>query len=144
MQETQETWIRSLGWQDSLQEEMVTHSSALTRRIPRIAGPGRPQATELQRVGHDWAHSEHTTRRGLDGPGLCHFQTQTFLMQHPSALLPLSTEQATGARRWNYRLKELLPAWISKKMCGPRKLLQPMADFTAVERRALRFEVVCC
>ena len=64
MQETQETWIWSLGWKDSLQEEMVTHSSVLTRTIPWIANPGRLQATELQRVGHDWAHSEHTTRRG--------------------------------------------------------------------------------
>ena len=29
MQELQETQIRSLGWEDSLEEEMVTHSSIL-------------------------------------------------------------------------------------------------------------------
>ena len=29
MQGTQETWIRSLGWEDPLEEEMVTHSSIL-------------------------------------------------------------------------------------------------------------------
>ena len=29
MQETQETWVQSLGWEDPLEEEMVTHSSIL-------------------------------------------------------------------------------------------------------------------
>ena len=30
----QETWIRSLGWEDPLEEGMATHSSVLARRIP--------------------------------------------------------------------------------------------------------------
>ena len=30
MQESQETWVRSLGWEDPLEEEMATHSSILT------------------------------------------------------------------------------------------------------------------
>ena len=29
MQETQETWVQALGGEDSLQEEMATHSSIL-------------------------------------------------------------------------------------------------------------------
>ena len=29
MQETQETWVRSLDWEVSLEEEMTTHSSIL-------------------------------------------------------------------------------------------------------------------
>ena len=29
MQETQETWVRSLGWEDPLEKEMETHSSIL-------------------------------------------------------------------------------------------------------------------
>ena len=29
MQETQETWVRSLGQEDPLEEEMTTHSSIL-------------------------------------------------------------------------------------------------------------------
>ena len=28
--EMQETWVRSLGWEDLLEKEMVTHSSILT------------------------------------------------------------------------------------------------------------------
>jgi len=28
------TWVRSLGWEDSLEEGMATHSSILAWRIP--------------------------------------------------------------------------------------------------------------
>ena len=34
MQETQETQIRSLGWEDPLEEEMAIHSSILVRKNP--------------------------------------------------------------------------------------------------------------
>ena len=30
----QETWVQSLGWEDSLEEEKATHSSILAWRIP--------------------------------------------------------------------------------------------------------------
>ena len=33
MQETQETWIQSLEWEDSLEEEMATYSSILAWKI---------------------------------------------------------------------------------------------------------------
>ena len=36
----QETWIRSLGWEDSLEKEMATHSSALAYKIPWMEEPG--------------------------------------------------------------------------------------------------------
>ena len=49
----QETWVRSLGWEDPLEKEMATHSSILAWRIPWTEGPGGLQSTELQRVGHD-------------------------------------------------------------------------------------------
>ena len=31
----QETWVRSLGWEDPLEEGVATHSSTLAWRIPR-------------------------------------------------------------------------------------------------------------
>ena len=34
----QETWIRSLGWEDPLEEGMATHSSILAWRIPKDRG----------------------------------------------------------------------------------------------------------
>ena len=35
-----ETWVRSLGWEDPLEKETVTHSSILTWRIPWTEKPG--------------------------------------------------------------------------------------------------------
>ena len=37
----QETWVRSLGWKDPLEEEITIHSSILTWEIPCIEEPGR-------------------------------------------------------------------------------------------------------
>ena len=34
MQETRETWVQSLGEEDPLEKEMVTHSSILVWEIP--------------------------------------------------------------------------------------------------------------
>ena len=34
MQEAQETWVQSLGWEDSLEEEMATHSSIRAQENP--------------------------------------------------------------------------------------------------------------
>ena len=36
-----ETWVRSLGWEDSLEEGMATHSSILAWKIPRDRGAWR-------------------------------------------------------------------------------------------------------
>ena len=36
-----ETWVWSLGWEDSLEKGMATHSSVLSWRIPRTKEPGR-------------------------------------------------------------------------------------------------------
>ena len=49
----QETWVRSLDWEDPLKKEMATHSSTLAWKIPLMEEPGRLQSMELQRVGHN-------------------------------------------------------------------------------------------
>ena len=36
----QETWVRSLGREDSLEKDMATHSSILVWRIPWTEEPG--------------------------------------------------------------------------------------------------------
>ena len=53
MQETQETWVGSLGQEDPLEEEMTAHSSILAWRIPWTEEPGRLQSMGSQRVGRD-------------------------------------------------------------------------------------------
>ena len=55
----QETWVRSLGWEDPLEKEMATHSSILAWKIPWTEKPGRLQSMGSQRVGQDWATSLH-------------------------------------------------------------------------------------
>ena len=37
----QETWVRSLGWEDALAKEMATHSSILAWGIAWTEEPGR-------------------------------------------------------------------------------------------------------
>ena len=49
----QETWVRSLAWEDPLEKEMAAHSSTLAWKIPWIEEPGRLQSMGSQRVGHD-------------------------------------------------------------------------------------------
>ena len=48
-----ETWVRSLGWEDSLEKEMATHSSILAWKISWTEEPGGLQSMGSQRVGHD-------------------------------------------------------------------------------------------
>ena len=48
-----ETQVRSLGREDPLEKEMVTHSSILAWRIPWTEKPGGLQSTGSQRLRHD-------------------------------------------------------------------------------------------
>ena len=48
----EKTRVRSLGWEDPLEEEMATHSSILAWKIPRTEEPGGLQFTGWQRSGH--------------------------------------------------------------------------------------------
>ena len=49
-----ETWVRSLGLEDPLEEGMATHSSILAWRSPWTEEPGGPQSMGSQRARHDW------------------------------------------------------------------------------------------
>ena len=52
-QETKEMRVRSLGWEDPLEEEMAPHSSILAWEIPWAEEPGGLQSLGLPRVGHN-------------------------------------------------------------------------------------------
>ena len=52
-QQMQEKWVRSLGWEDSLEKEMATHSRILAWGIPWTEEPDGLQSMGSQRVGHD-------------------------------------------------------------------------------------------
>ena len=48
-----EAWVRSLGWEDPLEEGMATHSSILAWRIPMD-------------IGALWATVHEVAKSGLD------------------------------------------------------------------------------
>ena len=49
----QETQVRYLDQEDSLQKEIATHSSTLAWKLSWTEEPGRLQAMGLQTVGHN-------------------------------------------------------------------------------------------
>ena len=51
----QETRVRSLGWEDPLETEMVTHSSIFAWEIPWTEEPGVLQSMGSQRAKHSLA-----------------------------------------------------------------------------------------
>ena len=65
-EETQETWVRSLGQKNSLEEEMETYSSILAWKIPWTEEPGglhtvhrmEKSQTQLSACAHTHAHTE--------------------------------------------------------------------------------------
>ena len=53
MQETQETWVQSMGQGDPLEDGMATHFSVLAWRIPWTEEPGGLQPRGLQKSQTD-------------------------------------------------------------------------------------------
>ena len=60
IQETQDTWVRSLSWEDPPEEEMATHSSILAWRISWIEKTGGLLSIVLQSHAQlsNYAHLE--------------------------------------------------------------------------------------
>ena len=55
MQETQEMWVLSLGWEDSLEKGMATHSSIFAWRIPWTEESARlTKSQNMSRVTKCW------------------------------------------------------------------------------------------
>ena len=52
VQETQVLSIQSLGWEDTLEKRVATHSNILAWRIPWTEEPGGLQSMGSQRPGH--------------------------------------------------------------------------------------------
>ena len=81
-----ETWVWSLGPEDSLEKGMATHSSILAWEIPWTEEFGGLQSMGLQRVRHNWVTNTHSLRLPL-GKSYCpwefhlrlRFSQQTFL-----------------------------------------------------------------
>ena len=67
MQNLPETRVRSLGWEDPLEEGMATHSSVLTWRIPMATGAWWVAESETTQVA--WhTHAKEQLLRGENVP----------------------------------------------------------------------------
>ena len=55
----QETWVRSLGREDPLEQGMATHYSIHAWRIPWTEEPGRLVFPGSKRAGLDLAHRQY-------------------------------------------------------------------------------------
>ena len=82
------TWVRSPGWQDTLEKGKTTHSSILAWRIPRTI-----QSMSSQRVRHDWVtftfiytHTHTHT----------HTHTNTFFKKSKSVILHSTSTIVSG------------------------------------------------
>ena len=73
-----QTWVRSLGWEDPLEEGMATHSSILAYRIPMNRGVCYATMHGVTK-GLDMTEqqSTHSTRQYRPLAGLC--SDRTFL-----------------------------------------------------------------
>ena len=81
-----ETWVWSLGWEDTLEEGMATHSGILAWRIPWTEKPGGLQPKGLQRVGHNWSDLASTHDMLFD-PCLGEILRMTLLFTSPDLCL---------------------------------------------------------
>ena len=63
MQERQETWVRSLGLEDPLEEEMAAHFSILAWEIPWTEEPAEGYSP--------WGHKESDTIEHPKGKNKC-------------------------------------------------------------------------
>ena len=64
----QETWVRPLGWEDPLEEEMATYSSVLAWRIPRTQEPGRLQSLGCKESDTTWRLNSFSFIHSVGGP----------------------------------------------------------------------------
>ena len=92
-----ETWVWSLGQEDTLEEDMATHSSILAWRIPWTEEPGRLQSTGSQRIRHDWVTKHSTAYISLSN--ICNLE-KWYKWTY------LQGRNRDGDREWKYGLGE--------------------------------------
>ena len=64
----QETWVRSLVWEDSLEKEMATHSRTLTWEIPWTEKPGGLQSLRVSKELGKTEQLHNNEKQQLEDP----------------------------------------------------------------------------
>ena len=102
----QETWVRALGLENPLEEEMTTHPSILAGRIPWTGESCRLQSMQSQRIRCDWAHS-HRCCIYVESYGICPFLSDLFHLTWCPLTLPFE-----GKGKTEKKLAAELHCWI--------------------------------
>ena len=81
----QETWVQSLGQEDTPEKEMVIHSSILAWKIPCTEEPSRLKSMEFS--GKNTGMGNHSLLRGIfltqgSNPGLLHCRQILYHLSH--------------------------------------------------------------
>ena len=126
MQETQETWVRSLSQEDPLEKGMVTHSSVLAWRVSWTEEPGELQSIGSQRIRHDWTHiylintyvfsSFLSLIIYISIALVANFEINLWLQSVQLGLLPTSTRdgycECYTELEWKSKVKSLSHVWL--------------------------------
>ena len=91
----EETWVRSLGWEDPLEKEMAAHSCILAWKIPWMVEPGGLLSMGSQRVRHDWATSLQFFT--LEAVTICRSALTVLLLSHFSRVRLCATPSIDGS-----------------------------------------------
>ena len=78
----QETRVRSLALEDSLEKEMATHSSILAWEIPQTEDPGGPQSMGSQK-NHSWLSDFKTSSIVGQSDSVLHIYIYSFSYSFP-------------------------------------------------------------
>ena len=97
--ESQEMWVRFLGQEDPLEEDIATHSSILAWEIPWTEEPGGLQSMGSQRLRHNWA-TEHYLPTFSAWEALTHFSASFFPDSFPDSFLTFSCQSRKPSSRF--------------------------------------------
>ena len=126
MQETYETEVQSLGWEDPLQEGMAPHSSILAWSVQRTEEPDGLQSMGLQRVRQDWSDLARTQMGFMYLP-----RTRTILTREWEI-----NDLTKGLDRQNLNCQD---PWSKERIRGQRKKEEKWAaSWTRIYKTAVR------
>ena len=115
MQETWEMWVRFLGWEEPLKEEMATHPSILAWRIPRTEEPHGVHRVAKSQTWLKWlsthAYNLYSERWSLKLPSLECFCLQNFVSESNESLKQVVFIPLQSTENWYFT--EFIEAFVS-------------------------------
>ena len=121
-QQTQETWVWSLGWEDPLEEDLATHSSILAWKIPWTEEPSRGAhvtlwSMRLQKVRHDWSNWAQMHKLSINSSSLwvVSYINWNYLKTRPQNFF--SSKSFSTSLKKNLSISTLLTEYLLSTRC---------------------------